>query len=244
MLDFLRRVFGNTKPAPGPGRRVEEEDPSVTVERSLAGLERELAQADESLRAVAAMRSDLAVRRAQVDEAIAHHAGQAERALPLGREDLARQALALRWEMERRRNEMDESLAEVDRQEAALEAARDALRQKVEQLRVRKVEMDARLAAADAQVRLREVMASVPGDIAAVTRAQERLDEHVEATRARAEALAGLSPQGSDVGGQGDSLERQIRDLERARRVDVELERIKREALAEKGVSAAEEGKE
>ena len=104
--------------------------------------------------------------------------------------------------------------------------------------------MDARLAAADAQIRLREVMASAPVDIAAVTRAQERLEEHVGTARVRAEALAGLAPGGPDVGGQGDSLERQIRDLERARRVDVELERIKREALAEKGVSAAEEGKE
>ncbi|MCL4533630.1 MAG: hypothetical protein M1370_00505, partial [Bacteroidetes bacterium] len=153
-------------------------------------------------------------------------------------------ALALRWEMERRRNEMDKSLAGVDSQQTALEAARDALRQKVEQLRVRRVEMDARLAAAGAQVRLREVMASVPGDIAAVTRAQERLDEHVGTARVRAEALAELTPRGGDVGGQGDSLERQIRDLERAHRVDLELERVKQEALAEKGVSVAEEGKE
>lgn len=244
MLDFLRRVFGNTKPAPGSGRRVEEEDPGVTVERTLAGLERELGQADESLRTIAAMRSDLAVRRTQVDEAIAHHAGQAGRALPLGREDLARQALALRWEMERRRSELEESLAGVDRQQIALEAARDALRQKVDQLRVRRVEMDARLAAADAQIRLREVMASAPVDIAAVTRAQERLEEHVGTARVQAEALAGLAPGGPDVGGQGDSLERQIRDLERAHRVELELERIKREALAEGGVSAAEEGKE
>jgi phage shock protein A len=146
--------------------------------------------------------------------------------------------------MERRRNELEESLGGVDHQTAALEAARDALHQKVEQFRVRKVEMDARLAAADAQIRLREVMASAPGDVAAVTRAQERLGEHVEAMRAQAAALGELTLRSGDVGTQPHPLEREIRDLERARRLELELERIKQEALAEEGITAADEGKE
>ena len=222
---------------------MKEEDPGVSVERTLADLERELRQADDSLRAVAAMRSGLSMRRARADEAVALHSGQAERALSLGSEELARQALALRWDMERRRGEVEESLAEVDRQAAALEGARDALRQKVEQLRVRRVDMDARLAAADEQIRLRQVMDSVPRSIDAISRARERPVDHEAAAPPLGEARAGLTSR-DGAEGEGGSLERQIRDLERARRVDLELERIKREALAETDASLAEEGKE
>lgn len=240
MLSFLRRWLGTVEPRPkGP---LEGEDPAVTLERTLGILERELAEAGESLGAVAAIRRDLEMRRTRADEMVARLTGQAERAIALGRDDLARQALAARWKAERSRDELQESLAEVDRQQAALEAARDALRQKTEQFRARKAEMDARLSAAEAQLRLQEAMASVSGEVAAVTRAQGRLEEHLEATRARTEALAELAPLGTAIGGQEDPLEREIAHLERAQRVDREMARLKQETMAEKDANEAREG--
>lgn len=241
MLGFLRRFFGTAKP--DPDRQVEEEDPGVTLARGLAGLERELAEAGESLRAVAAIRGDLEMRRTRADEMVACHTGQAERALALGREDLARQLLAARWEAEQRRDELQESLAEVNRQQEALEAAREALRHKTEQFRARKAEMDARLSVAETRIHLREAMASISEDVAVVARAQGHLEEQLEATRARTDALAELAPRGAAIGGEEDPLEREIARLERAQRVDRELDRIKQEATAEKDASEAREGK-
>ena len=240
MLDFLRRFFGVAKPT--PDRQPEEEDPRVTLARRLQTLDRELADAGESLRAVAVIRRDLEMHRTRADETLARHSGQAERAVALGREDLARQALAARWEMERRRDELQESLSEVDRHQAALEAARESLRQQTEQFRARKAEMDARLSAAETRIRLQEAMASVSQDVAAVTRAQGHLEEHLEATRARAEALAELAPRGVSMGDQEDPLEREIAHLERAQRVDREMARLKQEAMVEKDGNEATNG--
>ncbi len=241
MLDFLRRFFRAA--GPEPARQLEEEDPRVTLAQRLQTLDRELAEAGESLRAVAAIRRDLEMRRTRTDELVARHTGQAERAVALGRDDLARQLLAARWEAEKRRDELQESLAEVNRQQEALEAAREALRQKTEQFRARKAEMDARLSAAETRIRLQEAMASISEDVAAVARAQGHLEEQLEATRARTDALAELAPRGATIGGEEDPLEREIARLERAQRVDRELDRIKQEATAEKDASEAREGK-
>ncbi len=113
--------------------------------------------------------------------------------------------------MEHRHDELQETLAEVDNQQAALEAVRESLRQKTEQFRARKAEVEARLSAAGTRLRLQEAMASVSQDVEAVTRAQGHLEERLDSTRARPEALAELAPLGTGVGGQEDPLEREIR---------------------------------
>ncbi len=181
---------------------------------------------------MAATRRTLEAQEAEAGEVVARHAEQAERALALGREDLARQALALRWAGEQRRGELAKGLTELVGQQAALESARDGLRQKLEGLRAQQAEIGARMAAAEARLRLRQVMDSASSEVAAIARAQERMEEQVTTRTARADALEEV---GSLYSGSGDPLEREIRRLERSHRVEQALERIRREALAERG---------
>jgi len=223
MQNLWRRLRGT---AQSKAQRELAADPMATLTRGLASLERELAQAEQSLRAIAAVRHDADLRRAEAGETADRYVGQARRALAVGREDLARQALALSREAEQKRKEMEANDAEIARQQAALEAARDGLRRQIEELRARRATAGASLAAAEAQLRVREAMAATADDVAAMGRSLERLDEQTLGAQARAEALAELA------GGEAGPLEQELRRLERRQRLEQDLERVKREALA------------
>jgi len=235
MFEFIDRLFGSAgaKVNPGP----EEEDPRVTLSRGTDLLKGELAQAEESLRAVAAMKGDMERRRDEAGDAAERHARQAERAMGMGREDLARQALALRWEAERRREELERGVSEVDRQQTNLESARDELRQRLERMLARQVEMGARMTVAEAQIQLREATSAVR-EKGEVNQMQRSLDQRVITADKEAWSL----PAAGDTD-PGERLEREIRGLERDRRVQSELERLKREAIAaEEGAAEKSKG--
>lgn len=237
-MDLFRRLFG-AQPQPRPPSGAEE-DPHATLRHTIAAMERELARADASLRAVDAVRRDLDSRRARLEDTAIRYGDQAERALKVGHEELARQALALRSEVDRQVEQLDETRQEVLRQQAALEGARDDLRLRLEEIRSRQAELGTRLAAAEAQLRLREAVAA-SDDTTTAGRAVERLESRLEETRARAGALEELAPAEGNRQGNGDTLEQELNRLERAQRVDRELERIRLEAIAERNAPQDEE---
>ncbi|MHB1415112.1 MAG: PspA/IM30 family protein [Chloroflexota bacterium] len=233
MFDFLRRLFG----AEQTTRRNQEAqaDPHKILAQAVAGLEADLAEAQRSLRAVEATRRALETRRAGLRQGAEEREWQAERALAVGREDLAKQALAMAQGARQEEEEVAANIAEVVDQQAGLESARDSLQRRLTDLRARRAELAGRLAAATAELQTREAVADDSANSAAVARAMEQIEDRVEGVQARAGALGELDGRGGGAIGGADALEGEIRTVERARRVERELARVRQEALARRG---------
>jgi phage shock protein A len=239
MRRLLSALFGSNSQR----NRAETGDQEVALDRALDSMERQLADAEASLLAVAEARRQLERRKDAHEKMVVLRTRQAERAATVGRDDLARRALSLRNDAEREASQMESGIREVVSQMESLAAARDSLRQRIDQLRSRRVEMGARLTAAEAQLQLRDAAASAAVEAAEASRLSERLAEGAAVSPREPAGASGNVPPGRDD--QEEPLEREIRELERERRVEAELRRLKREALAERGaLDAGDEGRE
>src|SRR5437870_12397220 len=117
---------------------------------------------------------------------------QARRAVSAGRDDLARVAL------ERKRLALSEmegltkQIAEVESDKQRLAAQERTLQVRVEQFRTHREVVSARYTAAEAEVRLKESLAGVSGELAELSMAVGRAEEKAERLQARAKAIDSL----------------------------------------------------
>jgi phage shock protein A len=148
---------------------------------------------------------------------------QARRAIGAGREDLARVAIERKWLAA---NE----IAEVETEKQRLAGQERTLQTRVDQFRTHREVVVARYTAAEAEVRLKESLAGVSGELAELGMAVGRAEEKAERLQARARAIDSLVDLGSfpQVGG-GDFVEAELLRVTVAREIDNELERIKKE---------------
>src|SRR6266550_7278509 len=114
---------------------------------------------------------------------------QASSALGAGREDLARIAL------ERKRTALVEmqslhtQVAEVEADKQRLSAQERALQLRIEQFRTHRDVVSARYSAAEAEVKVKESLAGVNGELAELGMAVGRAEEKADRLQARAKAI-------------------------------------------------------
>ena len=155
---------------------------------------------------------------------------QARRAVEAGRDDLARVAL------ERKRLALSEvegltkQIAEVESDKQRLAAQERTLQVRVEQFRTHREVVSARYAAAEAEVRLKESLAGVSGELAELSMAVGRAEEKADRLQARARAIDSLVDLGSfpPIGG-GDFVEAELLRITVSKEIDAELAKIKSE---------------
>ncbi|SRR5581483_1234306 len=159
---------------------------------------------------------------------------QAQKALELGREDLARLALQRKQTAVAELQSLDTQLAEVSEEERKLTTAQQQLSARVEEFRIHKDVTSARYAAATAQIRVNEALTGVSGEVAELTLALRRAEEKTERMRARASAIDALIEVGALTGplGTGDPVDRELRELAAAKAVDDELAALKAKVAA------------
>jgi phage shock protein A len=156
---------------------------------------------------------------------------QARRAVAAGRDDLARVAL------ERKRLALHEvegltkQIAEVEADKQRLAGQERTLQVRIEHFRTHREVVSARYSAAEAEVRLKESLAGVSGDLAELGMAVARAEEKTERLQARAKAIDSLVDLGGfpPIGG-GDFVEAELLRITFSREIDEELARIKAEA--------------
>ena len=155
---------------------------------------------------------------------------QARRAVEAGRDDLARVAL------ERKRlalAEMDglhQQVAEVEADKQRLAGQERALQVRIEQFRTHREVVSARYSAAEAEVRIKESLAGVSGELAELGMAVGRAEEKAERLQARARAIDTLVDLGSlPAAGGGDFVEVELLRITASQDIDDELTRIKSE---------------
>lgn len=179
---------------------------------------------------VATARQQLEQQARRLDARIPQLDDQARRAVAAGREDLARVAIERKWLALNEVEGLNKQIAEVEAEKQRLATQERTLQIRVEQFRTHREVVSARYSAAEAEVRLKESLAGVSGELAELGMAVGRAEEKAERLQARAKAIDSLVDLGSfpPMGG-GDFVEAELLRITVSKEIDAELERIKAE---------------
>ncbi len=157
---------------------------------------------------------------------------QARQAMGHGREDLARQALERRGQLQGQIETLDQQVLALEQDQAKLEQSEQKLRTKLESFRSRKETVKAQYSAAEAQVRIGEAVSGISEEMADVGLAIDRAEEETTDMQARAGAIDELIDSGAleDFTQRGqDPIERELGQISMQSNVDAELEALRME---------------
>lgn len=208
------------------------EDPRETLDYSyekqlemLQGVKRGVAE-------VATSKKRLQLQRSKLSQNIEKLDGQAKEAIRANREDLARLALERKSGLVIQIQSLDQQISDLEKEQEKLVAAEKRLSTKVEVFRTKKETIKAQYSAAEAQVKINESVSGISEEMADVGLAIERAENKTEQMKARASALDELIDSGTlnDFTSSGDDIERELAKINSASIVDLELEKLKKEA--------------
>ena len=155
---------------------------------------------------------------------------QARRAVAAGRDDLARIALERKQLAIAEMEGLNAQVADVEADKQRLAGQERTLQMRIEQFRTHRDVITARYSAAEAEVRIKESLAGVNGELAELGMAVGRAEEKADRLQARARAIDTLVDVGSlPAPGGGDFVEVELLRLTASRDIDDELSRIKSE---------------
>jgi phage shock protein A len=221
------------------------EDPRQTLDYSYAKQLDLLQKVRRGVADVATSRKRLELQLAKLEQQSATLRGQAQEALRLGREDLAREALTRRSALEQQLLELRDQHAALAAEEEKLTLAAQRLQAKVEAFRTRKETIKATYTAAEAQSRIGEAFSGVSKELGDVGLAVQRAEDRTAQLQARAGAIDELMASGAldDVSGTSrDDLTAELARLSSSTDVELELARMK--TALEAGPGAAPEALE
>ncbi len=208
------------------------EDPRETLDYSYQKQLELLQKVRRGVADVATSRKRLELQMNQLDLQSNKLKDQAQKALGLGREDLAREALT-------RRSGLQQQLADLQTQHAALQGeeekltmASQRLQAKVEAFRTKKETIKATYTAAEAQTRIGEAFSGISEEMGDVGMAIERAEDKTAQLQARSGAIDELLASGaldSPVSGGQDDISLELQQMASGSDVDTELAALKAE---------------
>ena len=156
---------------------------------------------------------------------------QAEQALTMNREDLAREALTRKSGLASQITALKEQQATLQGEEEKLTLAQQRLSAKVESFRTRKETIKATYTAAEAQTKINEALTGIGDELGDVGAAIQRAEDKTAQMQARAGAVDELLASGAldDVTapGGGDDIARELDAMSSEADVEAELARLK-----------------
>jgi phage shock protein A len=211
------------------------EDPRETLDYSYKKQLELLQKVRRGVADVATSRKRIEVQMTQLQAQSGKLQEQAQRALALGREDLAREALT-------RRSGLDGQVVDLRTQHEALQGeeekltlAAQRLQAKVEAFRTRKETIKASYTAAEAQTRIGEAFSGISEEMSDVGLAVQRAEDKTAAMQARAGAIDELLASGAledPTGTSKDDITVELDRLASTSDVELELARMKQELTA------------
>lgn len=208
------------------------EDPRETLDYSY---EKQLEMLQDVKRGVAEVTTSkkrLQLQRAKLSQNIEKLDGQAKEAIQADREDLARLALERKSALAIQVQGLDQQIADIEKEQEKLVAAEKRLSTKVEVFRTKKETIKAQYSSAEAQVKINESVSGISEEMADVGMAIERAENKTDQMKARASALDELIEIGTldDLTSSGDDIDRELAKINANSSVDLELEKLKKEA--------------
>ncbi len=156
---------------------------------------------------------------------------QAEKAISMGREDLAREALTRKSAITGQITDLSAQHAQLQGEEEKLTLASQRLQAKVDAFRTKKETIKATYTAAEAQTRINEAFSGISEEMGDVGMAVQRAEDKTAQMQARAGAIDELIASGalddaSSVS-RGDDISRELDSMSSAADVEAELAALK-----------------
>jgi phage shock protein A len=227
------------------------EDPRETLDYSYQRQIEMLSKVRRGVADVATSRKRVELQVNQLEQQAAKLTDQAQKALSMGREDLAREALTRKSGLTSQLNDLRGQQAQLQAEEEKLTLASQRLQAKVEAFRTKKETIKATYTAAEATAKIGEAVSGISEEMGDVGLAIQRAEDKTATLQARAGAVDELLASGAldDVtASPGGDIQAQLDALSAGSTVDAELARMKAElgsgAPAPKEIgSAGEESK-
>jgi phage shock protein A len=160
---------------------------------------------------------------------------QGRKALAVGREDLAREALTRRSGVQQQMQDLQTQYIALQGEEEKLTLASQRLQAKVDAFRTRKETIKATYTAAEAQTRIGEAFSGISEEMSDVGLAMQRAEERTQNLQARAGAIDELLASGAlddPTGMAKDDITAELDRLSSTQDVELELRRLKGELPA------------
>jgi phage shock protein A len=208
------------------------EDPRETLDYSYEKQLELLQKVKRSLADVATSKKQLELQAAKLQAESERRTEEAKAALAQGREDLARQALTMKADVDQSLADLKGQIAELDAEETKMEDQAKRLEVKIASFRAQKEVIKAQYSTAEAHVRMNEAATGISEELADVGLAVERAKDKTERMRARASALDDLMARGAltDTTVEAkDPIEKELQAMRQKDSVDAQLEALKKE---------------
>ncbi len=207
------------------------EDPRETLDYSYQRQLELLSKVRRGVADVATSRKRVELQINQLEQQSAKLQAQAEKAIAVDREDLAREALTRKSGLTSQISDLQVQRDNLQAEEEKLVQAQQRLQTKVEAFRTRKETIKANYTAAEAQTRIGEAMSGIGEEMGDVGLAIQRAEDKTAQMQARAGAIDDLIASGAlDDASQlnaGDDIARELDALSSTSDVESELARLK-----------------
>lgn len=203
------------------------EDPRETLDYSYSRQIDLLAKVRRGVADVATSRKRVELQANQLEQQSQKLHDQAQKALSMGREDPAREALTRKSGLTGQLSDLKAQQAQLQGEEEKLTLASQRLQAKVEAFRTRKETIKATYTAAEAQTKINEAFSGISEEMGDVGMAVQRAEDKTAQMQARAGAIDELISSGalddvSQIGG-GDDIARELDAMSSQSDVEAEL---------------------
>jgi len=209
------------------------EDPRQVLDYAYTQQQLLLVKLRQGLVEVATSKQQLERQSKKLEARVPQLEDQAKRALGAGRDDLARIALERKRSAAVELEGLSAQIAEVGAEEKRLAGQERSLQVRIEEFRTHRDVVSARYSASEAEVKVKEALSGVSGELAELGMAVGRAEEKADRLQSRAKALDSLVDIGAlEPAGGGDYVENELKRLTSGAEIDDELERLKAEIAA------------
>jgi phage shock protein A len=208
------------------------EDPRETLDYSYQRQLELLQKVRRGVADVATSRKRVELQINGLEQTSKRYEDQGRKALSVGREDLAREALARRSGLQSQMADLKIQHAQLQGEEEKLTLASQRLQAKVEAFRTRKETIKATYTAAEAQTRINEAFSGISEEMGDVGLAIQRAEDKTAQMQARAGAIDELLASGAlddFTGTKGDDIQAELDRMGGGMDVELELARMKAE---------------
>jgi len=211
------------------------EDPRQVLDYAYTQQQLLLVKLRQGLVEVATSKQQLERQSKKLEARVPQLEDQAKRALGAGRDDLARIALERKRSATVELEGLSAQIAEVGAEEKRLAGQERSLQVRIEEFRTHRDVVSARYSASEAEVKVKEALSGVSGELAELGMAVGRAEEKADRLQSRAKALDSLVDIGAlEPAGGGDYVENELKRLTSGAEIDDELERLKAEIATPK----------
>nr|WP_240979457.1 PspA/IM30 family protein [Streptomyces sp. HNM0574] len=208
------------------------EDPRETLDYSYQKQLELLQKVRRGVADVATSRKRLELQLSQLQNQSGKLEEQGKKALSLGREDLAREALSRRSALQQQVTDLETQHQTLQAEEEKLTLAAQRLQAKVDAFRTKKETIKATYTAAQAQTRIGEAFSGISEEMGDVGMAVQRAEDKTAELQARSGAIDELLASGAlddQSGTAKDDLTAELDRISGGSDVELELQRMKAE---------------